>query len=63
MKKLIRKIKMWWWKKHNPEKYYEEYWSDFAKRFTDSCNRATASLAAFANALSKYNNNADGGET
>ena len=61
MKKLIRKIKMWWWKKHNPEKYYAEYWSDAAKRFSESLNRATASMAALAKALSETNNNKDGG--
>lgn len=60
MKKLIRKIKMWWWKKHNPEKYYAEYWKDVANRFCESVNRATASMAALTTALREANNK-DGG--
>ena len=57
---MIRKIKMWWWKKHNPEKYYAEYWNDVAKRFSENLNRATASMAAFVKAFGVTNNNTDG---
>lgn len=60
MKKLIRKIQLWWWKKHNPEKYCEEYWKDVAKRFSESFNRATASMAALTKALKEYNDKTNG---
>lgn len=63
MKKLIRKIKMWWWKKHNPEKYYEEYWSDFAKRLREGCDRFMVSTAALAKALNEQKDKTDGGES
>lgn len=62
MKKLIRKTQLWWWKKHNPEKYCEEYWKDAAKRFSEGLNRATTSFAALSKALSEINNNTGGGE-
>lgn len=55
MKRLIRKIQMWWWKKHNPEKYCTEYWRDVAKRLTEGCKRATMSMAALAKAMKEYN--------
>lgn len=60
MKKLIRKIRMRWWKKHNPEKYYEEYWRGIAKHFTESTTRATASMAALARVLKEYNDKTTG---
>lgn len=62
MKKLIRKIQMWWWKKHNPERYFEEYWSDFAKRFADGCKRATLSLAALTKVLNEQKDDLENGE-
>lgn len=61
MKKLIYKIKMWWWKKHNPEKYYEEYWKNCAKRYSEILNRAMQSMTACANAFKEYNDNSDRG--
>ena len=54
MKKIIRKIKMWYWKHTDPDRYYRELYDDVFQRFGEGIERLKTQCAAFSAAAYKF---------
>lgn len=51
MKNWIYKIKMWYWHKYKPDKYFYEYGKKAAENFDATLKKATESLRGFGEVL------------
>lgn len=54
MKKIIRKIKMMWWKRFNPQRYYKEFWEEVFCGLSESCNRVMMAFHEFGESLNDF---------